>query len=125
MEELRADADFETRIAIDDAVPGKFDVLLTTYEMLSKDHYFFGQRFFWNYVILDEAHRLKNEQSLVFKSAGRLRYYNCIMLSGTALQVICGPSSPIWGWWAETRTVEQSARIVVAAELHVAGSLFR
>lgn len=39
------------RIAIEDAVPGTFDVLLTSYEMLSKDPFFFTQRFFWSYVV--------------------------------------------------------------------------
>ncbi len=42
----------------------KFDILLTTYEYIIKDTSFF-QSFTWNVLIIDEAHRIKNAQSLL------------------------------------------------------------
>ena len=45
-------------------VPVKFDVLLTSYEMVSVD-YTTLRYINWDIVVIDEAHRLKNNQSLV------------------------------------------------------------
>jgi len=42
----------------------KFDVLLTSYEFVSQD-YSTLQSIDWEVLIIDEAHRLKNNQSLV------------------------------------------------------------
>lgn len=42
--------------------PGKFDILLTTYEGL---RICMGavSKFTWEYIIVDEAHKIKNEES--------------------------------------------------------------
>ena len=42
----------------------KFDVLLTSYEFVSMD-YTTLQSIDWDILVIDEAHRLKNQQSLV------------------------------------------------------------
>jgi len=42
----------------------KFDVLLTSYEFVSQDAVTLAS-IDWEVVIIDEAHRLKNNQSLV------------------------------------------------------------
>ena len=44
--------------------PGKFDVVVTSYEMVNKEKNHF-KRFHWRYIIIDEAHRIKNENSLL------------------------------------------------------------
>lgn len=48
--------------------PGKFDVVVTSYEMVIKEKGHF-KKFHWRYIIIDEAHRIKNENSLLSKVA--------------------------------------------------------
>lgn len=44
-------------------LPGKFDVCLTSYEMVTKEKTVLV-KFTWRYLIIDEAHRIKNENSV-------------------------------------------------------------
>ena len=44
--------------------PGKFDVVVTSYEMVIKEKNHF-KKFHWRYIIIDEAHRIKNENSIL------------------------------------------------------------
>ena len=46
--------------------PGKFDAVVTSYEMVIKEKGHF-KKFHWRYIIIDEAHRIKNENSLLSK----------------------------------------------------------
>ncbi|KAL5995983.1 hypothetical protein ACLOJK_026056 [Asimina triloba] len=66
-------------------VAGKFDVCVTSYEMAIKEKSTL-RRFSWRYVIIDEAHRIKNENSLLSKT---MRLYNTnyrLLITGTPLQ---------------------------------------
>jgi len=65
--------------------PGKFDVCLTTFEgvricMSSL------KKFTWEYIIVDEAHKLKNEDSIVSKKLRELSSNYRLLLTGTPLQ---------------------------------------
>lgn len=50
----------------EDLAPGKFDVVVTSYEMVIKEKNHF-KKFHWRYIIIDEAHRIKNENSILSK----------------------------------------------------------
>ncbi|KAJ6796105.1 putative chromatin-remodeling complex ATPase chain isoform X1 [Iris pallida] len=66
-------------------VAGKFDVCVTSFEMAIKEKTTL-KRFSWRYVIIDEAHRIKNENSLLSKT---MRIYNTnyrLLITGTPLQ---------------------------------------
>ncbi|XP_020113773.1 probable chromatin-remodeling complex ATPase chain isoform X1 [Ananas comosus] len=66
-------------------VPGKFDVCVTSFEMAIKEKTAL-RRFSWRYVIIDEAHRIKNENSLLSKTM-RLYHTNYrLLITGTPLQ---------------------------------------
>ncbi|KAJ6911784.1 ISWI chromatin-remodeling complex ATPase CHR11 isoform X1 [Populus alba x Populus x berolinensis] len=66
-------------------VAGKFDVCVTSFEMAIKEKSIL-RRFSWRYIIIDEAHRIKNENSLLSKT---MRLYNTnyrLLITGTPLQ---------------------------------------
>ncbi|KAM5569061.1 ISWI chromatin-remodeling complex ATPase CHR11 [Rosa sericea] len=66
-------------------VAGKFDVCVTSFEMAIKEKACL-RRFSWRYIIIDEAHRIKNENSLLSKT---MRLYNTnyrLLITGTPLQ---------------------------------------
>lgn len=56
--------DKEQRAAFvrDVLLPGEWDVCVTSYEMLIKEKSVF-KKFNWRYLVIDEAHRIKNEKS--------------------------------------------------------------
>ncbi|KAE8698315.1 SWI/SNF-related matrix-associated actin-dependent regulator of chromatin subfamily A member 5 [Hibiscus syriacus] len=66
-------------------VAGKFDVCVTSFEMAIKEKTAL-RRFSWRYIVIDEAHRIKNENSLLSKT---MRLYNTnyrLLITGTPLQ---------------------------------------
>ncbi|QCD77009.1 ISWI chromatin-remodeling complex ATPase CHR11 isoform X1 [Vigna unguiculata] len=66
-------------------VAGKFDICVTSFEMAIKEKSVL-RRFSWRYIIIDEAHRIKNENSLLSKT---MRLYSTnyrLLITGTPLQ---------------------------------------
>lgn len=73
-----------------------WDVMVTTYEMAIIEKRVFG-RIHWEliwmidmmirYVIIDEAHRIKNESSLLSRTLREFTVENRLLLTGTPLQV--------------------------------------
>ena len=45
-------------------LPGEWDVCVTSYEMCIREKTVF-KKFSWRYIVIDEAHRIKNEKSKV------------------------------------------------------------
>uniref|UniRef100_A0A8C6KLQ8 Chromodomain helicase DNA binding protein 1 n=1 Tax=Nothobranchius furzeri TaxID=105023 RepID=A0A8C6KLQ8_NOTFU len=63
----------------------KFNILLTTYEILLKDKSFLGS-VNWAFIGVDEAHRLKNDDSLLYKTMMDFKSTHRLLITGTPLQ---------------------------------------
>ncbi|XP_051870509.1 chromodomain-helicase-DNA-binding protein 1-like [Pristis pectinata] len=78
--------DKETRIASQQDLENcNFHVLLTTYEICLKDTSFL-RRFNWSVLIVDEAHRLKNQNSLLYQALKTFSVRFTLLLTGTPVQ---------------------------------------
>lgn len=64
---------------------GNFDVCVTNYESVKSDFNVL-HKFAWEYVVLDEAHRIKNENAIISKKIFKLRRHYSLLLTGTPLQ---------------------------------------
>lgn len=70
----------------DEIEGGAFNVLLTTYEYIMKDKGYL-RRLTWQYIIVDEGHRMKNKESKFAQTLGTLyQARHRILLTGTPLQ---------------------------------------
>ncbi|EDR28599.1 chromodomain helicase DNA binding protein, putative [Entamoeba dispar SAW760] len=63
----------------------KFNVLLTSFELVIKDQDLFNQ-FHWKYTVVDEAHRLKNNEGQLYEVLMRTTTENKLLITGTPLQ---------------------------------------
>lgn len=70
----------------DEVEPGHFNLLLTTYEYIMKDKSLL-RKHVWQYIIVDEGHRMKNAQSKFAQTLGAAyQSKHRILLTGTPLQ---------------------------------------
>ena len=65
--------------------PYKFHVLLTTYETVMRDAEELG-KITWAYMAIDEAHRLKNSETALYKTLFAFRTKARLLVTGTPLQ---------------------------------------
>jgi chromodomain-helicase-DNA-binding protein 1 len=63
----------------------KVNALLTTYEILLKDKLFLSN-VNWAVLVVDEAHRLKNDDSLLYRSLMEFHTNSRLLITGTPLQ---------------------------------------
>jgi chromodomain-helicase-DNA-binding protein 1 len=63
----------------------KFNILLTTYELILKDCSFLSQ-IKYSYLLVDEAHRLKNDQSKLYEILKQFPTAGKLLITGTPLQ---------------------------------------
>lgn len=66
-------------------VAGKFDVCVTSFEMAIKERTAL-RKFSWRYIIIDEAHRIKNESSILAKTMRLFSTNYRLLITGTPLQ---------------------------------------
>lgn len=69
----------------EEVLTSNFDVLITSYEMVlrEKSHL---KKFPWEYIIVDEAHRIKNEESSLAQIIRIFNSRNRLLITGTPLQ---------------------------------------
>ncbi|CAL4160999.1 unnamed protein product, partial [Meganyctiphanes norvegica] len=65
--------------------PGKWDVCITSYEMLVAEKAPL-KKIKWNYMVIDEAHRIKNEKTILSTIVRTFKTTNRLLLTGTPLQ---------------------------------------
>jgi chromodomain-helicase-DNA-binding protein 1 len=63
----------------------KFHALLTTYDFLLKDSKYLSS-INWSVVLVDEAHRLKNDDSMLYRTLIQFESQHRILITGTPLQ---------------------------------------
>ena len=79
---------FEKEYLPVDPVTGKYkwDVLVTSYEGMLKGRSKLA-KIKWRYLIIDEAHRIKNENSSLSKAVRMVNVDHRLLITGTPLQV--------------------------------------
>nr|BAD25208.1 putative SNF2 domain-containing protein [Oryza sativa Japonica Group] len=63
----------------------KFNVIITSYDIIRKDIDFL-ENVFWNYCVLDEGHIIKNSRSKITSAVKQLKAQHRLILSGTPIQ---------------------------------------
>merc|ERR1719234_1753104 len=66
-------------------MPGGWDVCVTSYEMILREKSVF-KKFNWKYMVIDEAHRIKNEESKLSVVIREIKTANRLLITGTPLQ---------------------------------------
>ena len=69
----------------DRLIDEKFDVCITSYEMILREKTHL-KKFAWEYIIIDEAHRIKNEESSLAQIIRLFNSRNRLLITGTPLQ---------------------------------------
>ena len=72
--------------------PASFDVCLTTFDMVIAEKSALN-KLVWRYLVIDEAHRIKNEQSVLAQVVRLFSVHFRLLITGTPLQVREAPSS--------------------------------
>ncbi|KAF2193696.1 hypothetical protein K469DRAFT_712478 [Zopfia rhizophila CBS 207.26] len=82
---LQGAKDERAELINDRLIDEKFDVCITSYEMIlrEKSHL---KKFAWEYIIIDEAHRIKNEESSLAQIIRLFNSRNRLLITGTPLQ---------------------------------------
>lgn len=82
---LTGDKDERAELIEKRLLPCDFDVVITSFELVIREKNAL-QRFAWHHVIVDEAHRIKNEESMLAKIMRILFSRYRLLITGTPLQ---------------------------------------
>lgn len=82
---LIGNADQRNATIRDEITPGNWDVLVTSYEMCIKEKALMKKHNFI-YLVIDEAHRIKNEKSLLAETVRQFKSQSRLLITGTPLQ---------------------------------------
>ena len=80
-----ADKEERTRMVREELVPGKWDVIICSFETLCIEHSSL-RKLHWYYIVVDEAHRIKNEKSVLAVRVRQQASEFRLLLTGTPLQ---------------------------------------
>ncbi|KAI6213624.1 Isw-1 [Aphelenchoides besseyi] len=82
---LIGDQEARQKIINEEIVTNNFDAVITSYEMVLKCGSML-KKFVWRYIVIDEAHRIKNENSKLSEMIRLFKSKNRLLLTGTPLQ---------------------------------------
>ncbi|CAH6720963.1 ISWI chromatin-remodeling complex ATPase Isw2p [[Candida] jaroonii] len=82
---LQGNKDERNEIIQDRILSAKFDVLITSFEMIIREKSQL-KKVKWEYIIVDEAHRIKNEDSSLSQIIRLFYSRNRLLITGTPLQ---------------------------------------
>ncbi|XBW34886.1 hypothetical protein QEN19_000450 [Hanseniaspora menglaensis] len=82
---LQGDKTKRAELINETMMSGNFDVVVASYEVviIEKMHL---KKFDWEYIVIDEAHRIKNEDSLLSQVIREFKSKNRMLITGTPLQ---------------------------------------
>lgn len=82
---LQGDKEERHKLINDVLLDENFDVCITSYEMVLREKSQL-KKFAWEYIIVDEAHRIKNEESSLSQIIRVFNSRNRLLITGTPLQ---------------------------------------
>lgn len=109
-----------------------FDVAISSYEIVIREKASF-RKFDWEYIVIDEAHRIKNEESLLSQIIRLFHSKNRLLITGTPLQNnlhelwallnfilpdVFGDSDAFDQWFSATEDPSEQQDDNVVAQLH-------
>ncbi|KAJ2901737.1 ISWI chromatin-remodeling complex ATPase ISW2 [Zalerion maritima] len=82
---LQGDKEARHNLINERLIDENFDVCVTSYEMILREKAHL-KKFAWEYIIIDEAHRIKNEESSLSQVIRMFNSRNRLLITGTPLQ---------------------------------------
>jgi SWI/SNF-related matrix-associated actin-dependent regulator of chromatin subfamily A member 5 len=82
---FHGDQEERARVAASQLIVNRFDVCVTSYEIAILEKAVL-RKFHWRYLIIDEAHRIKNENSVLSQVVRMYNSQNRLLITGTPLQ---------------------------------------
>ncbi len=82
---LQGDKDERAELIKNKVMTCDFDVIVSSYEIVIREKATL-KKFDWQYIIIDEAHRIKNEESLLSQIIRMFHSRNRLLITGTPLQ---------------------------------------